>query len=386
MNTAVNMNVVHESEAQRQHARIKLPAKVHFRNAAKEVCQFELLDLSAGGFAFTLSKQELNAGEHFKGKLLFQIDSLSFALNIEFQVSFIDSSNGRVGCEFQGLSAREISALRYLITSYLSGELVTVGDMINTLQRENFTKARKKGGVSATMNLFERTKAIALSSAVFAAGISAFALVGNGVYNHYFVTKADSAMVSVPSLAVTMPREGVVSSLIPADGMVKKGAPVASFSTTLLDVLKGHLSEESINPDQVERLIGKTVHGTLTSPCDCRVQTQLVADGQFAAKGATVFELVPMNSAAAIEARFSYKKFDDVKVGKTVIWRTSGDVTPHKGVITSVALQTGGLDSDIRVTIQPEIALSSEFVGQPVSVSIGDLPTATWFQQALAVN
>lgn len=30
MNTAVNANVVHESEAQRQHARVKIPAKLRF--------------------------------------------------------------------------------------------------------------------------------------------------------------------------------------------------------------------------------------------------------------------------------------------------------------------------------------------------------------------
>ena len=32
MNTAVNANVVHESEAQRQHARVKIPAKLRLLN------------------------------------------------------------------------------------------------------------------------------------------------------------------------------------------------------------------------------------------------------------------------------------------------------------------------------------------------------------------
>ena len=30
MNTAVNLNVVHESEAQRQHARVKIPGKIRY--------------------------------------------------------------------------------------------------------------------------------------------------------------------------------------------------------------------------------------------------------------------------------------------------------------------------------------------------------------------
>ena len=44
--------------------------------------------------------------------------------------------------------------------------------------------------------------------------------------------------------------------------------------------------------------------GTLTSPCDCRVVQQLVADGQYANKGQVIFTLAPRDSVASIEARF----------------------------------------------------------------------------------
>ncbi|MFX6059557.1 alginate biosynthesis protein Alg44, partial [Acinetobacter baumannii] len=36
MNTAVNVNVVHESEAQRQFARVKLPARIRYIGANRE--------------------------------------------------------------------------------------------------------------------------------------------------------------------------------------------------------------------------------------------------------------------------------------------------------------------------------------------------------------
>lgn len=49
-----------------------------------------------------------------------------------------------------------MAALRYLITSYLAGEVIGVGDMLNTLQRENFTKARKQGGGNGGMGFFGR--------------------------------------------------------------------------------------------------------------------------------------------------------------------------------------------------------------------------------------
>ncbi len=126
MNTAVNVNVVHESEAQRQFARVKLPARIRYIGANREGVDARLLDLSAGGFAFTASGAPIQPGDLYKGKLLFQVDSISFSLEVEFQVRSVDPASRRVGCEFQNLKPREVAALRYLITSYLAGEVIGV--------------------------------------------------------------------------------------------------------------------------------------------------------------------------------------------------------------------------------------------------------------------
>ncbi len=90
MNTAVNVNVVHESEAQRQFARVKLPARIRYIGANREGVDARLLDLSAGGFAFTASGAPIQPGDLYKGKLLFQVDSISFSLEVEFQVRSVD--------------------------------------------------------------------------------------------------------------------------------------------------------------------------------------------------------------------------------------------------------------------------------------------------------
>ena len=98
-----------------------------------------------------------------------------------------------------------MAALRYLITSYLAGEVIGVGDMLNTLQRENFTKARKQGGGNGGMGFFGRVRAVTLSTAIFVVGVGAFAFILNQMYNLYFVTHADSGVVSVPNQQITMP-------------------------------------------------------------------------------------------------------------------------------------------------------------------------------------
>jgi alginate biosynthesis protein Alg44 len=97
MNTAVkNVNVVHESEAQRQHARVKIPAKLRLLDEP-DAPLVRIEDLSAGGLSFIAPGQRrLQAGEVLKGRLQFLIDNLGLAMDVDLQVRSIDSSTGRV--------------------------------------------------------------------------------------------------------------------------------------------------------------------------------------------------------------------------------------------------------------------------------------------------
>ncbi|MGH8437017.1 MAG: PilZ domain-containing protein [Pseudomonas sp.] len=387
MNTAVNINVVHESEAQRQHARVKLPAKIRFSGKNREVVEQSLLDISAGGFGYSASKIPVQVGDFHKGKLLFVIDSLSLAIDVEFQVRSVDFDSGRIGCQFHNLRAREITTLRHLITAHLSGELVSVGELLTTLQRENFTKARKeKAGTG--MSAVGRLRAVSLSLALFLVGLAAFGFIFKSIYGLYFVTHAQSGLVRVPGMQVTMPREGTVQSLIGADGQVAKGAPIATFSASMLEMLKGHLDEQQLNPANVATLFDKQMKGTLTSPCDCTVARQLVADGQYASKGEVIFQLVPQGSQASIEARFPYNKFNEIKPGARVSFLVAGEAEARRGKIVSSSLNdSDNLSADIRVQIQPDEPLDSALAGRPVEVSSDRGPSLDWLiDKALAAG
>lgn len=374
----INLNVVHESEAQRQHARIKLPGKIRFIGNNREIIEQRLYDISAGGFSFEYDKHPLQVGNFYKGKLLFQIDTLTLSLEVEFQVNALNTETGRVGCEFHNLKPRDISTLRHLISAHLSGEVITVGDLLSTLQRDNFAKARKQNGNDGGMGFFGRARAVGASAAVFVIGLAAFGFIVSQIYSHYFVTRAESGQISVPNMEVTMPREGTVTSLVPADGMVKKGAPIATFSSTMLEMLKGSLTDEQLTAENIEAFFGRQLQGTMTSPCDCRVVQQLVADGQFASKGSVIFRLAPQESIATVEARFRYQNFESVQPGTEVSMRIAGEPGTVAGKIISANLQDGGLSSDIRVLIQPEQGLDSKLAGRPVEVVVHRGPTFDW--------
>jgi alginate biosynthesis protein Alg44 len=388
MNTAfvaVDDNVVHESEVQRQHARLTLPARIKFHGPDREAFDCELVDLSAGGFSLSQPGTSLIVGRQHKGKLVFQVDALGFAIDVEFVVRSIDDEGQRIGCEFHNLHPRAISALRYVITSYLSGGVVRLGDMLATQQRDNFAKPRKHESGSG-MGVFARVRATTVSLLMFLVGLAAFAYVAHQLYGIYFITHAESARVNVPGQLIGLPRDGSVHSLVKVGSVVAKGAPLATFSASLLDVMKGNLPPGQATPENLERLFSRTLQGSLTSPCDCRVVSQLVPDGQVVGKGTTVYELMPIDGVATIEARFPYKNFAKIQPGKAVSFQLIGEAQPRTGKITAVALDNGGLASDLRVTIEPDSPLQTDQAGRPVEVSIEDLQGNTWVQNASAAS
>ncbi|GFM83634.1 alginate biosynthesis protein Alg44 [Pseudomonas cichorii] len=380
MNTAVNANVVHESEAQRQHARVKIPAKLRLLTGEQNAPLVRIEDLSAGGLSFIAPSQiKLTEGEVIKGRLQFLIDNLGLAMDVEMQVRSISSASGRVGCQFQNLEAQDIATLRHIITSHLSGDIVSLGEVLATLQRDNFTKARKNKKESGGMSALGRLRAVTFSLGIFIVGLAAFGFIFKTVYGLYFVSHASAGLVSVPSMDVTMPREGTVQSLIPANGEAAKGAPLATFNTSMLEMLKGSLTGEDLQPAKIEELYGKQMSGTMTSPCDCVVVRQLVADGQFASKGQVIFQLVPRNAPATVEARFTYRQFNDVKPGTPVSFQIAGEDQLRTGkIVSSSNLSNTDLSTDIRVQIQPDESLSSSLAGRPVEVVSDRGPSVNW--------
>ena len=63
-----------------------------------------------------------------------------------------------------------------------------------------------------------------------------------------------------------------------------------------------------------------------------------------------------------------------------------GEEQPRTGKITAVALDNGGLASDLRVTIEPDSPLQTDQAGRPVEVSIEELQGNAWVQSASAAN
>lgn len=313
-----------------------------------------------------------------RGRLQFTVDNLGLSMDVEFQVRSYQST-GRTGVQFQNLEPRDVATLRHIITTFLSGEMINVGGVLSTLQRDNFTKARKQKDSGSGLSAFGRLRAVTVSLGVFVVGVAAFGFIAKSLYGMYFVSHAEAGVVSVPTTNVTMPRDGSVQSLVENGAQVVKGAPLASFSTSMLDLLKGHLDDSQLEPAKVEELFGKQLSGTLTSPCDCVVARQLVDDGQYASKGQPIFQLVPRTTNPMVEARFSYRQFDQVKPGTRVQFQVAGEDELRTGkIVSSASLNSEDLASDIRVQIKPDSGLPAELAGRPAAVNADRGPSLDW--------
>ena len=167
------INIVHETEAQRRHARVQLPAKIDFDDDNGDSHSLDVTDLSASGFGVQTDSCVLKKGSHYSGDLIFKLNTVEFRLPIKFSVVHCLESEKKAGCEFDELNREQISTLRLFISKYLAGDLTTSSDILTTLTRDNFTKARKDS-TTGKLNGWEKIRALA--GTALAAGIGLMAL------------------------------------------------------------------------------------------------------------------------------------------------------------------------------------------------------------------
>jgi mannuronan synthase len=368
--------VVHESETQRQHVRVRLPGFVDFdiggtRHRAK------LVDVSAAGCAFELPRNALRPGSTIAGTVLVSAEPIGFTLPVKMQVRTADPQTGRVGCRFQDLGPREIGALRQLISSTLAGETVTVGDVMRS-NGGGYTKPRaSKAPVVEAQDFGGRLRALVVSLVALTLGVTAFGYALKQVHHILFVTSASAGKVAGPVYTVSMPREGMFYSLVPEDGIIKKGAAMASFEAPVLDLVRGQSLAANLSSDQLNKMMSQVVKGTITSPCDCRVQAQFVAHGQYAGRGQALFELVPREiKNPYVMARFRFDQMEKVAPGTVVRFHVTGDNQERSGKISQLRVPTtaeNNVGGDVIAMIEPSEPLPPDLVNRPAAVDVGGI-------------
>lgn len=380
-----NSKIVHESEAQRQFVRVKLPASIQFLADGNRK-SYRLHDVSAGGFSFDSNGDKLPIGAAYSGHVLLNVDSVGFTIPVGFEVKSIDAESGRIGCVFQDLGAKEISALRQIITAFLGGELVSAGEMLSTLSRENFVRARGAGG-GGGLSFGGKLRALIGTTIALAVGTVAFGFAVFKLYDLVFVTHATAAKVASTTYTITMPRDGTIFPTVKEGTSVKKGQAIGQFQTALLEVVEGVSGTFKLTPEQLGELVGEQLKGSVASPCDCTVQKLFITDGQYVLRNQSVLELVPVGATPYVLARFHYDQMKHLPIGREISMRINGAAKAVTGTISDLrilpaqtidanglndlnGLNTNAAITDVIAVIQPKEPIEISHIDEPVEVLI----------------
>ncbi|MBB86261.1 HlyD family efflux transporter periplasmic adaptor subunit [Abyssibacter sp.] len=368
MTSKISPDVVHESETQRQYVRVRLPAVLRIRLEDGSVRKHTVRDLSVGGISFAPDGQNYASGQRLSGSVSVSLEGIG--ITIPVKLIALRDEDGYCCAEFDDLDRTAVVSLRQLITAYVSGEVVDAGDVLHTMNRDNFTKPRN--AKTARGEPRSQFRAWLGTAASFAIGVIALGYVASELYGLAFVTSSSVATVEGASFPVTMPREGTFRSLVEEGSRVEKGAPLGTFETPMLEIVRSEAMAANLSTQRLNDLLEDTIKGTVTSPCNCRVQRMMVGNGQFVGKGQEVFQLVDMEREPLVIARFGYKRLGDLKPGREVRVAVAGTDGSIPGEILRIAHGSSETASGsiLEVVVKPKRALPVDFINRPAEVSM----------------
>ena len=117
--------IVHEAEIHRQHVRLRIPIVIEIDGT-----RFGVDDWSMGGFGIAGPITSRQPGERLSSRLIFPFEDFELTLRLEIQMVYILPELPRFGGRFVALSQGQLSLFRFIVDAYLSGELISGGDIL----------------------------------------------------------------------------------------------------------------------------------------------------------------------------------------------------------------------------------------------------------------
>ena len=337
--------VTHEAEVHRQHVRLQVPIAVEIDGT-----RFTVDDWSMGGFGVLSEMSSRQPGERFALRVIFPFEDFEVSLRLDAQMVYVLEDNTRFGCKFQSLSQGQLSLFRYLIDAYLSGELVSGGDILSIAGRDNTAEARVQAAnfnpYAAEETFGRRIKRAIGYLLLLAVGAGLVGLVGFGFKERFLTVRAESAIVFAPTTRLRAPLAGVVARV---------EAPALLSDGTRIGIL-----------DTVE---SGTVN--VVSNCNCVVHKWFPTDGGFVAQGEDIAILVSSEAPLRIRAEVPFDKATDLVEGSPATIRIPGQEQVG-GEVVSVDFKAGlnGNSKHVaQVIVKPDEPLDFETLGSFADVS-----------------
>src|SRR4051795_7854328 len=215
--------IVHEAEVHRQHVRLRIPIAVEIDGT-----RYAVDDWSMGGVGVASLITSRQPGERFPARLIFPLEDFEIALRLQRQMVYVEPDLPRYGCRFLALSQGQVSLFRYLVDAYLSGEIVSGGDVLAVAGRDNSADGRSHSPAFnpflAEESVGRRWRRYAGYALVLAIGVGLAAFVGMGVQDRFLTVASDTAVIEAPLYRLKAPTAGACADPPPPPHRPPPGA------------------------------------------------------------------------------------------------------------------------------------------------------------------
>ncbi|MEZ0226296.1 MAG: PilZ domain-containing protein [Alphaproteobacteria bacterium] len=343
MSAIPSIQVTHESEVQRQHVRLALPAR-----AFLEGKEYEVKDISCGGIALRNVKGSFPKGKNLLLDVRFVFDGFSFDIRLNAEVRYYAADKNILGFRFTGLTPQQVSLLSQIIKSYIAGDIITAGSILNIAARNSMAKPRASANRNAPPpGIWKQLPGLA---AVAILGLLIITVIAQNLYSSIFVVRSDTATVTGPAVALRAQAAGIFRSQIEPDlAFVRQNQPLGTVTSAA----------------------GSAV--SITSPCNCYIAKTEAASGELVAQGQKILSLMPVEARPWIIADI------DPAAGKRLGSQTTATVSvfgsrnQYTGRVASVESATGGATPGAARTATAKIILDQklpvDFVGRLAAVT-----------------
>jgi mannuronan synthase len=341
-------NVVHESEQQRQHIRIQIPAIVKIDGE-----EFNLANLSASGFKIhiTTPRQAFSKTKTQDVEIAFNFDSFAFALKVKADFVHVDNKKGEAGFRFVNLDRQQTSMLHHVIRSYLAGQILSSENILGVASRDNFVAPNRNKSVPIPGGKGSWKKFVGMTVLTLIGTFSILLLTGN-IYESAAIVKSYNSVIDGNVLTLRAKSNGVFRSYLTGkEQVVTKDQEIGVFV-----------------PDNKSTLApGATGEEIITSPCDCIITQHSARSGEFKATGEALFKLLPRDEETWVMAVLPAENIHRLKIMDDARIRVVGESNFMEGNIVQFVPQEGEYT---KVRIRTKEPINPELVGRPAYVEL----------------
>ena len=338
-----NLQVTHESETQRQHVRFFIPSR-----ALLDGKEYDVRDLSPGGIALRGVKGDFAKGKVLAIELRLPFESFGFTMRLDAEVRHFSADKGIVGCRFINVTPQQSSFLTHFIKSFIAGDVVTAGSILNIASRNNFTKPPASANKNAKPPSFRRQLPGLL--VVAGLGILIAIFLAQNLYNSMFVVRSDNAAVAGPVVPLRAQSAGTFRSQLDPDlAFVKQNQLIGTILTA---------GGVALN---------------VASPCNCYIVRNETASGENVAPGAKLLTLMPVDAHPWVVAQLDPAQ--GKRIGPSAVATVSvfGSRTQYTGHVVSMesplADGTAGAGQAAVMKVVLDQKLPVDFVNRLATVS-----------------